>query len=150
MPRKTRERRSNWRTEEVHNIGSGKRISFIWGGSAFWGTGLECGAVHKGCSSWSLYDEKKKKSYYSDITGLFFQDGRYNRIQQIRICAIEVRGEWNCSLPSTSNYWWSLSPTIFHLLSLLQLVAPFSCSLDASPCMPAAVLCNHTFQNTVL
>ena len=37
---------------------------------------------------------RKKKSYYLDITGLFFQDGRYNRIQQeIRICAIEVRGE---------------------------------------------------------
>ena len=42
----------------------------------------------------SMMRKKKKKSYYSDITGLFFQDGRYNRIQQeIRICAIEVRGE---------------------------------------------------------
>ena len=49
-----RRKRSNWRTKEVHNIGNGKGVSFIWGGSIiFWGTGLKCRAVHKGCSSCS-------------------------------------------------------------------------------------------------
>ena len=40
-----------------------------------------------------IYDEKKK-SYYTDITGSFFQEGRHNRIQQgTRTCAISVRHE---------------------------------------------------------
>ena len=56
------------------------------------------------------------------------------------VCSINVRREWNCSLPSISYCWWSFSSTISHLLSLLQSVTLLACSLDASPYMPAVVL----------
>ena len=58
--------------------------------------------------------------------------------QQTR--TINVRHEWNCSLPSVSYCRWPFSSTISHLLSLLQSVTLLACSLDTSPCMPAVVL----------
>ena len=46
--------------------------------------------------------------------------------QGTRTCAISVRPEWNCSLPSVSCCWWSFNSTISHLLSFLQPVALFA------------------------
>ena len=68
-----------------------------------------------------------------------------NWVQQgTRICAIDVRRVWNCSLPSISFWgWWSLSSNVFRLFSLFQLVS--ACSLDAGPCMPVIILYYCTF-----
>ena len=63
----------------------------------------------------------RKKSYYPDITRLFFHWGRQNWIQQgIRTCAVNDRHEWNCSLPSVSYRWQSFSSTISHIIFLLS------------------------------
>ena len=63
------------------------------------------------------------------------------RFQQgARTCAIDVRHEWHCGLPSVSYGWQPFSSAISHLLSLLQSVALLACSLHASPCVPAVVL----------
>ena len=43
-----------------------------------------------------------------------------------------------------------LSSTISHLFSVLQAVPLLACSLDASPCMPAAVLYYCSFQDSIL
>ena len=75
-------------------------------------------------------------------TCIWFQQGT-------RTCAINVRREWNCSLPSVSCCWRSFSSTISHLLSLLQSATLLACSLDASPCVPAVVLYYCTVQDTV-
>ena len=61
---------------------------------------------------------------------------------------ISVRCGWNCSLPSVSYCWWSFSSTSSHLLSL-QSVTLLACSLNASPCVPAAVPYYCTFQGTM-
>ena len=55
-----------------------------------------------------------------------------------RTCAINVRPEWNCSLPSISYCWRSFSSSISHFLSLLSSVTLLAWSLDTSPWMPAA------------
>ena len=45
-----------------------------------------------------IYGERK--SYYPDVTGSVLQEGQEDWIQQwTRTCAINVRREWNCSLP---------------------------------------------------
>ena len=63
------------------------------------------------------------------------------RFQQgARTCAIDVRHEWHCSLPSVSYRWRPFSSAISHLLSLLQSVTLLACSLHASSCVPAVVL----------
>ena len=41
---------------------------------------------------------------------------------QMSIHSINVKREWNCSLPSVPYCWWPFSSTISHLLSLLQSV----------------------------
>ena len=46
----------------------------------------------------------------------------------------------------SSLFWWSFISTISDLLSLLQSVTLLASSLDASPCMPTAVLYCCTFQ----
>ena len=84
---------------------------------------------------------RKLSKMRMDTISLFFQESRWNRIQQgTRTCAIHVRCEWHCSLPSISYCRLSFSSPISHLLSLLQSVALPACSLDASLCMAAAVL----------
>ena len=78
--RETRGRRSNWRTEETHDAGNGLGVFFTWGGTGrFWGTGPSCRMVHEACSRRSESNPVllchlwwEKKSYYPDITGLFF------------------------------------------------------------------------------
>ena len=65
--------------------------------------------------------------------------------QGTRNCAINVKHEWNYSLPS----WQSFSSTISHFLSLLQSVTLLACSLSASPCVPATVLYYYTFQGAI-
>ena len=128
------------RTKESLNTEHGEGAFLIWRGTvSFWGPGPKCRMVHEGCRScsecnpvWPWWAEKK--SYYPDITGLFFQEGRTNWIQQgTRTCAINVRHEWNCSLLSFSYCWRSFSSTISHLLSFLQSVALLACSPDGSP-----------------
>ena len=57
---------------------------------------------------------------------------------------IPSRPEWSCSSPCISYCCWWFSSTIAHLLSLLQSVTLLSCSVDASPWMPAAVLAYST------
>ena len=129
---------------------------------SFWDPAPKCRLVHKDCSSHSerqssvtvLSMVRKKKSYCPDITGLsglFFQESRWNWIQQgSRTCTISVRHEWNCSLPSVSYCWRSFSSAISHLPSLLQTVTLLARPLDASPCVPAIVLYYCTFQGTAL
>lgn len=47
---RTKRGRSNWRTKEIHNMGNGKGIFFIWGGAvSFWGIGPKRRTVHEGC-----------------------------------------------------------------------------------------------------
>ena len=62
--------------------------------------------------------------------------------------SISIRYVWNCGLPSVSYCWWSFSSTSSHLLSL-QSVTLLACSLNASPCEPAAVPYYCTFQGTM-
>ena len=57
------------------------------------------------------------------------------------MCTINVRLEWNCSLPSISHCWQSFSSTVSHLFSLLQSGTLLACWLDAIPYMPALILC---------
>ena len=57
-----------------------------------------------------------------------------------RTCAINIRHEWNCSVPSISDRWRPFSSTISHFLPLIQLVTPLACSFNASLCLPATVL----------
>ena len=52
--------------------------------------------------------------------------------------------------PSVSYCSGPCSSAISHLLSLLQSVTLLVCSLYASVCMPAVVLCDRTFQCTIL
>ena len=88
----------------------------------------------------------REKSYYPDVTGSFSQESRYSWTQQgTRACAINIRCEWNCRLPSVSYYWWPFGSTISHLLSLPPSVTLLACSFDASPCIPAVVLYYRTF-----
>ena len=88
----------------------------------------------------------REKSYYPDVTGSFSQESRYSWTQQgTRACAINIRCEWNCRLPSISYYWWPFGSTISHLLSLPQSVTLLACSFDANPCIPAVVLYYCTF-----
>ena len=65
------------------------------------------------------------------------------------VCSITVRHEWAHSSPSvlllTTLQLYHLPPP-----SLRQAVTLLACSLDASPCMPAAVLNNCTFQGPLL
>ena len=66
--------------------------------------------------------------------------------KDVNMCSINVRHEWNCSLPCISYCWQSFSSTISHVLSLLQSVTPLA--FYANPYMPAIVpYC--TFQGTV-
>ena len=87
--------------------------------------------------------------YYLDSLGCFFK--RVDRIETIKepepvpstsgvseIAACPLR-------PITDNPSALLSPTSSHL----QSVTLPACSLDASPCMPVAVLYYHTFQSTI-
>ena len=47
-------RRSNWRTVEIHSVGNGKEIFFIWERSvSSWGIESKCRTVHKCCNSCS-------------------------------------------------------------------------------------------------
>ena len=57
-----------------------------------------------------------------------------------------------CPLFPTADNPLALPPISIpsHLLSLLQSVTLFACSLNVSPCMPAVVLYYCTFQGTVL
>ena len=81
----------------------------FWGGIvSFWGIRLKCRKDYKGCSSHSecnpvplchLWQEKK---LWRRHHGIIFQESRQNWTKQqtrTRTCAIDVRCEWNCSLP---------------------------------------------------
>ena len=59
----------------------------------------------------------------------------------------ESRARWKDSLSSVSCCWQSFSSTV---LSLFQSVTLLASSLDASPCMPVAVMYCCTFQGTIL
>ena len=50
-----------------------------------------------------------------------------------RTHAVDVRREWNCSLPSVSYCWRSFVSTISHLLSLIQSVTSLPCPLVPVP-----------------
>ena len=148
--------RSNWRTEEIHDTGNGKGIFFTWGSTvSFWGTGPEHRTVHESCSSRSESNPVlpchlwlEKKSYYPDITGLFFQEDRWNWNQQgTRTCAINVR--WVklqlalCLLLLTVLQLYHLPPPLRPPVTLLvnSMPAPVCQLLYCTYC---------TFQGTVL
>ena len=123
--------------EEIHKTRKGQRIVFVWGSTvSFWVTKSECRSVNEGCSNWSectVSSMMRNKICYPDITRSSLED-RKNWIQQgTRICAISIRCEWNCSLPSISYSWESFSSAFSHLSSLLPSVTLLACSLDASP-----------------
>ena len=67
----------------------------------------------------------------------------------VNMCSINVGHKCNCSLLSISSCQRSFSSIISYLFSLPQLVALLACSLHGSPCVPAAVLCYHTFQGSI-
>ena len=124
----------------------------------FWGTEPKHRTVHEACSCCLechpgplCHDDEKKKSFYPDITGSFFKESRQSWIQQrTGTCVINVRREWNCSLPSVSYCRRSFSSAVFHLLSLRHSVTLLACSLDASLYVPAVVLYSCTSQGTLL
>lgn len=126
----------------------------------FWPCSKVQQAVPYGLRGHDLFPHKMflpSSSYFPEYPALeTLQQVSYIRIFKLRtfddvnMCSINVRHKCNCSLLSISSYRRSFSSTVSYLLSLLQLVALLSCSLDASHCMPAVVLCNHTFQSTVL
>ena len=87
---------------------------------------------------WKVYSKspinKPSRCQLSKIqTCIWFQ-------QRTRTCVINIRCEWNCSLPSISYSWGFFSPTIFHLLSQLQPVTLLACVLDARPGILAVLL----------
>ena len=93
-----------------------------------------------------IYNERKRATtrhhriIFSRGSDFWFQ-------QETKTCAVNVKHEWNCSLPSDPCCWQFFSSTIPHVLSLLYSVA---CSLTAIACMPAVELYYCTFQvNTV-
>ena len=65
--------------------------------------------------------------------------------QKMQMC---IPAMWGMSdlvaCPPSPVCWPSFGSTISHFLSLLQSVTLLACWLDASPCMPAVVLCYCT------
>ena len=137
-------RRSNWRNKQIHNAGNGKiffedALLVSEAQDPKVAAAIQNANPVQQCHLW-----RDIKSYYPDITGSSFQEGRQNWIQQgTRNCAICIRREWNCSLHFVSYCWQSFSSTVSHLLSFLQEVTLLTCSLDASTCIPGVVLCIH-------
>ena len=86
---------------DIHDTGNDMGIFFIWGGTvSFQGIGHESKMVHKGCDShWECNPELPchpcwgKKRYYLDIPGSFFQEGRWNWIQQETRTRIQMATE---------------------------------------------------------
>ena len=74
-------------------------------------------------------------------TCIWFQQGT-------RTCAINVRREWNGTLPIPASLLLLTILQLYHLPRLLSLTPP-ACSFDARPCMPAVVLYYCTFQGTL-
>ena len=77
---------------------------------------------------------------YKGIVNLHAQAIKLWTFKDPNVHSVSVRGEWNCSSPSSSHRWASCSSTILHLLSLLRSVTLPAWSLDASGCMPTVVL----------
>ena len=148
--RERRWRRSNWRNEEIHDIGNGKGISFIWGGTvSFWGT--RCRMVCEGRSSCSECNSLLpfhlliwwgKKSYYYRCPWIFFIRG-VDRIESsketLSVPSVSGMSEIAAcfSSPIADDPSALLSPTF---LSFLQSVTLFLCSLYTSCCTCTTVL----------
>ena len=123
-PMEKKGRRSNWRTRRftVHEMARQCSL-FEEALFVFEAQDPKLRMVHEGYSSHSesnpvlpchLRWENKELLYYSDISGSFLQEGRINETsKETRTCAINLRCEWNCSLPSISYCWWSFSSTVF-------------------------------------
>ena len=127
-------------------------IFFTWGVTViFWGTGPKHRTVHKGCSSCSecspglpchLWWEKRATTIQISLD--IFSRGR-----------VELNPARNQNLCHQHQPWVKLQVVLSLLLLMilclyhLQSVTLLACSLDASPRMPAIVLYNCTFQDTI-
>ena len=115
--RREKRGKRNWRTEEIHDTGNGKRIFFTWGGTVgFSGTGPKRRPVPEGWSSHSecnpvlpCHLRQEKESCYPDITGSFFQQAY-----------IELNPGENQSFAINIRCWVRLQPGL-HLSTALQL-----------------------------
>ena len=85
-----------------------------------------------------IYDEKKRATTQRPRDHFFKRVDSIESSIRTRICAISIRGEWNCGLPSISYCWWWFSSTISPPLSPVS--NSLARSLDTSPCIPAVVL----------
>ena len=91
--KRDKRKKSNWKTEEIHNALNGKGVVLIWiGNVSFWGTQPECRMVHKGSSSHSkcnplllchLWWEKKKKKQNTSAITQTSLDHFYKRVDRI-------------------------------------------------------------------
>ena len=84
--------------------------------------GLQCYASFRCFTKWFSYTESP-----------YIWTFKLHTFKDVAMCSINFRCEWNRGLLSISYCWWSSSPTISHLFSLLQPVPLLACSLDASP-----------------
>ena len=93
-----------------------------------------------------IYKERKRATTRHHWI-IFSRRSIFSIQQETKSCAINVKHEWMCKLPSDSCCWQFFSSTIPHVLSLLYSVAY---SLNAVASMPAVELYWCTFQvNTV-
>ena len=146
---------SNRRTEEIHDAGKGKGSSLSEAAlSAFEAQDLNTERYTKAAVAVQnaiqcyhvIYDEKKRATTQASLDPFFKKVDNSTCSQQgTRTCAVSVRCEWNCSLPSVACCWRSFSSAISHFLSFLQSVTLFTCSPDASSCWPALILFYCTF-----
>ena len=94
-----------------------------------------------------IYDEKKRATTQRPRDHFFKRVDSIESSIRTRICAISIRGEWNCGLPSISYCWWCFSSTISPPLSPVS--NSLARSLDTSPCIPAVVLYYCAFQGII-
>ena len=121
--------RSNRRTKAIYASGNCKGMFCVWGHKgpkrrveSAVQNAIQC--YQDKCYLWQVTVQyslwQVTKSYFLDITGSLFREGRENWIQQgTGTCAIKRKCEWSFSFPSVSYCWWPFSSTISHLLSLL-------------------------------
>ena len=105
----------------------------------FPGFGLQCYASFRCSTKWFSY-----------TVSPYIWTFKLQTFKDVAMCSISFSCEWDCSLLSISYCWWSSSSTISHLFSLLQPVTLLACSLNASPCLPAAVLYYCSFWDSIL
>ena len=107
---------------------------------------------------WDRKEERKSKREESNVQEvLCIQIFKLRTSEGTKVCFINIRHEWDCSLSSVSCCWGALSAgralpfslCQFPHLAFLQSVTFTACSLDASSCRPTVVLYYCTYQGTI-